>query len=46
VIRYVQARTKIRGSLMQPANNPVWTYVVSLATGTPGGCDIAGRLLV
>jgi hypothetical protein len=46
VIRYVQARTKIRGSLMQPANNLVWTYVVSLATGTPGGCDIAGRLLV
>jgi hypothetical protein len=40
VIRYVQATTKIRGSLMQPANNPVWNYVVSLATGTPGGCDM------
>jgi hypothetical protein len=40
VIRYVKAMTKIRGSLMQPANNPVWNYVVSLSTGTPGGCDM------
>jgi hypothetical protein len=40
VIRYVRAMSKVRGSLMQPANNPVWNYVVSLATGTPGGCDM------
>ena len=38
VVKYIRASTKIRGSLMQPANNPVWNYIVSLQTGSP--CDM------
>ena len=40
VIRRVSVTTKIRGSLMQPLNNPSWNYIMATRTGTPGGCDM------
>ena len=38
VIRYVNMQSHVRASLMQPANNPIWNYVVSLQTGSD--CDM------
>ncbi len=40
VIRRVSVTTKVRGSLMQPLNNPSWNYIMATRTGTPGGCDM------
>jgi hypothetical protein len=39
VTRYIHATSKVRGSLMQPLNNPSWNYIMATRTGTPGGCD-------
>ncbi len=39
VVRRISVKTKIRPSLMQPANNPAWNYIMATRTGTPGGCD-------
>jgi hypothetical protein len=39
VIRYIRATTHIRASFMQPPNNPIWNYVVSLQTGST--CDMS-----
>jgi len=39
VVRRVSVTTKMRPTPMQPNQNPVWNYIVSMRTGTPGGCD-------
>jgi hypothetical protein len=39
VTRHVRMSTKVRGSLMQPLNNPSWNYIMATRVGTPGGCD-------
>jgi len=39
VVRYIHASSHVRASLMQPRNNPIWNYVVSLQTGTT--CDMS-----
>ena len=38
VIRYIRASSHVRASMMQPPNNPIWNYVVSLQTGST--CDM------
>jgi hypothetical protein len=39
VSRRITVHSKVRPSLMQPANNPAWNYLFATRTGTPGGCD-------
>jgi hypothetical protein len=39
VTRLISTTVRVRPSLMQPANNPAWNYIVSLRTGDPDGCD-------
>jgi hypothetical protein len=41
VMRSITETTKVRGSLMQPLNNPSWNYIMATNTGTPGGCDLS-----
>jgi hypothetical protein len=39
VMRRITVHSKVRPSLMQPANNPAWNYIMATRTGTAGGCD-------
>jgi len=41
VIRRISTTVKVRPSFMQPPNTVAWNYLVSLDTGTPGGCDLS-----
>jgi hypothetical protein len=40
VMRRISVSTRVRGSFMQPLNNPSWNYIMATRTGTPGGCDM------
>ena len=39
VTRRITASVRVRPSNMQPANNPLWNYIIATNTGTAGGCD-------
>jgi hypothetical protein len=39
VTRQITASVRVRPSNMQPANNPLWNYIIATNTGTAGGCD-------
>jgi hypothetical protein len=39
--RTIGVTSKVRASMMQPANNPAWNYIMALRTATAGGCDMS-----
>ncbi len=41
VVRKITTTLKVRPSFMQPPNTQAWNYIISEATGTPGGCDMS-----
>jgi hypothetical protein len=39
ITRTLTAKVPVTPNYTQPLNNPVWNYIFSTRTGTPGGCD-------